>query len=171
MNVCFVDLETTGLSPEHNEAYEVALIDHEDNEYHWWLPIDLGKADAQALEVGKFYDRYPWTRDLITPLNYFAKEFSELTRGMYLAGAVVSFDEGFLRKILRDNGACPGWNHRLICVETMAAGVLKHLPNGLGVIAEELLIPIDPNERHTAMGDAKACRDIFNLIMEREANA
>lgn len=169
MNVVFVDLETTGLDPDIHEAYEVALVDYVGNEYHWWLPINLGTADARALSIGKFYDRYPWTSDLITPSERFAKEFSELTRGTYLAGAVVSFDEGFLRKILRDNGACPGWNHRLICVETLAAGVLKHLPNGLGVIAEELLIPIDPNERHTAMGDAKACRDIFNLIMESEA--
>lgn len=175
--VCFVDTETSGLDPERHEIYEVGLIEADGTEHHWWLPIDLGKADAYALKVGRFYERYPKpsygatpeTVDGITHRDDFAYEFAALTAGKHLAGAVVSFDEERLRKLLRANGACPDWSHRTICVETLAGGHLKlAAPVGLAKTAALLDIKVEESDLHTAMGDARLARDVYFAVMGKE---
>lgn len=166
--VCFVDCETTGLDPDVHEIWEVALIDVDGTEHHWFLPVDLGRADPYALKVGHFYERYD--RPNRWPLDYFATEFERLTAGKHLVGAVVSFDEERLRKLLRANGACPDWSHRTICVETLAAGHLKlPTPVGLRKTAELLDIKVDETALHTALGDARLAKTVYDHIMGKEA--
>lgn len=59
--LAFIDTETTGLDPDRHEIWEVGLIvRHEDGteeEHQWQLPVDLGKADSIALNIGGFHDR------------------------------------------------------------------------------------------------------------------
>lgn len=59
--LAFVDCETTGLDPDRHEVWEVALIlraDAGETSQVWQLPVDLGRAEAKALEVGRFYEHY-----------------------------------------------------------------------------------------------------------------
>ena len=123
--VVFVDTETTGLDPDIHEIWEVGLIVG-DVELSWQLPVDLGRADTKALEISRFYERRD-DADLTRLASFgliqeFATEFEKLTRGMHLVGAVVSFDEERLRKLLKNNGAAPGWHYHLVDVEALAAG-------------------------------------------------
>jgi hypothetical protein len=130
--VCFVDIETTGLDPDDHEVWEVGLITPvvgataaEDgwNEQIWQLPVDLSKADPMALNIGRFHDRR-LPADSLVPLATFASEFVRDTRGLHLAGAVVSFDAERLWQLLRNNGECPMWHYHIIDVEALAAGWL-----------------------------------------------
>jgi hypothetical protein len=57
MSLAFIDTETTGLDPDRHEIWEIALI-VDDQEYQWFLPVDLGKADPIALNIGRFHERY-----------------------------------------------------------------------------------------------------------------
>lgn len=133
--VVFVDTETTGLDPDRHEIWDVGLITPDGEEHQWFLPVDLGRADSVALSIGRFHDRYE--RDMATHPEDFAWEFAQLTRGKHLAGAVISFDEERLRKLLRAHGACPEWHYHLIDVEALAVGFL----HGLRTVVTEYEIP------------------------------
>ncbi|HEV2071061.1 MAG TPA: hypothetical protein VGR26_14825 [Acidimicrobiales bacterium] len=125
--LAFVDTETTGLDPVRHQVWEVGLILRWENgdelERSWQLPVDLARADPMGLEVGRFHDRRlpagQWTG-----LRAFAHEFAILTLGARLVGAVISFDEERLRRLLRANGECPMWHYHLVDVEALAAGWL-----------------------------------------------
>jgi hypothetical protein len=98
-----------------------------------------------------------------------------LTRGRHLVGAVVSFDEERLRKLLRANGACPEWHYHLIDVEALAVGWIA----GADQEAARLALPwksddlsraigVEPpsdEERHTALGDARWAKAIYEKIV------
>lgn len=164
--LAFVDTETTGLDPDRHEIWEVGLIVDE-MEHQWFLPVDLGSADAIALKVGGFHDRYQCGPNP-TPLDEFSAEFASLTRGRHLVGAVVSFDEERLRKLLRANGACPEWHYHLIDVEAMIVGRLRGA--GIPWKSDELsrTVGVNPDEfdKHTALGDARWAKAIYETIVE-----
>lgn len=115
--LAFCDVETTGLDPERHEIYEIGLILRDDDgiecSYRWWLPVDLSRADVIALNVGRYHDRKP--RLGLGPFRWLgadrgwdprsvqsvADDFSELTWGAHLVGAVPSFDAERLSRWLR----------------------------------------------------------------------
>jgi DNA polymerase III epsilon subunit-like protein len=192
--LAFVDCETTGLDPGRHEVWEVALIlrrdKRQDDEHVWRLPVDQGSADAVALTIGRFYDRHG---QVWTDLRPFATEFARLTHGAHLVGAVPSFDDAFLKRLLRANGACPGWRYHLIDVEALAAGWLYGTfgaiqevgknPEADGPTQEEAMralppwksddlsraVGVDPDEfdRHTALGDARWAKAIYDVVLGR----
>ena len=129
-NVCFVDTETSGLHPEHHGIYEVALIAPEGDEHHWWLDIDLARADEIALKIGRYHERHPNGYG-VSPVDGrtsaytapgFVGQFARLTHGHHLAGAVVSFDADRLARLFYKFGHAPSWHYHLIDVEALAAG-------------------------------------------------
>src|SRR5580704_2133551 len=136
--LAFVDTETTGLDPDLHEIWEVGLIlreeDGREHEHRWYLPVDLGRADPIALKIGGFHERYgnwpgrtlddgtvlPEKSGQVSNLRSFASKFAKWTRGAHLVGAVISFDEERLRRLLKANGACPEWHYHLVDVEALA---------------------------------------------------
>lgn len=191
--LAFVDTETTGLDPIHHEIWEVALILREPYEPEpgdedqtpwveyqrtWQLPVDLGRADPIALNIGQFQQR---RRDLggLTALDVFARDFANLTVGAHLVGAVVSFDEERLRRLLRKNHQCPMWHYHLVDVEAFAAGAVAGANNARGLTdgfdarppwdSNKLsaAVGVDPGQfdRHTALGDAQWARAIYDAVM------
>lgn len=180
-----------------------------DTEYRWLLPVDLGRADPVALRIGGFHHRHPQghrfnpntTEDqtaaavVVTAdrVEQFARALARLTAGRHLVGAVVSFDEERLRKLLKANGACPEWHYHLVDSEALAAGWLARrsktpLPGyeegspaarlTAGHILAMATPPWDSNElsmavgvdpedydRHTALGDARWARDLYDAVM------
>jgi len=196
VTVCFVDTETTGLDPDRHPIWNVALIEPDGHEWEWFLPVDLTTADAVALNIGRYHDRHPsgslmTTRNMgdrprLTDVGTFARDFARITWGAHLAGAVVSFDEERLRRLLRANGVCPGWHYHIVDVEALAAGWLAHKWGGLEdspddeVRAKAVLhkppwnstdlsraVGVHPEnfERHTAVGDARWAKAIYTAVM------
>ena len=183
--VCFVDTETTGLDPERHEIWEVGLILPDGSEYLWQLPVDLSRADPMALNIGRFHDRQAMaartghTNGDVTELVdrwQFARKFARLTRGLHLAGAVVSFDAERLWKLLRANGECPMWHYHLIDVEALAAGhlaehdvnrTLAHPPWNSNDLSRAVGVDPDTFDRHTALGDARWAKAIYEAVMGR----
>lgn len=187
--LAFVDVESTGLDPARNEVWEIGLIlrDAEgEREFEWQLPVDLSRADSVALTIGRFYERRNPRSSLRTP-SVLAGEFARLTHGTHLVGAVPSFDDAFLKRLLRANGACPGWHYHLIDVEALAAGWLE----GRWALAQQYpdtvqasdvvhrgappwnsndlsrAVGVDPEDfdRHTALGDARWAKAIYDRVM------
>lgn len=176
----------------------------------WQLPVDLGRADPMALGIGRWYERrWPWpaydrlllpnandeklamgavtaSEPYVVPesrMGEWAALFAELTDGTHLVGAVISFDEERLRRLLRRHHACPTWHYHLVDVEALAAGWLGGryederfaAPDDTGVIyrppwnSAELsrAVGINPDrfDKHTALGDARWARAIYDVVM------
>lgn len=185
--VVFVDTETTGLDPDRHGIWEVALIwwgkvwqpDEHDRmgrgkevpawcERTWHLPVDLGQADAYALKLTDFHERYGRQRQ--TSLKDFARDFARLTRGKHLCGAVPSFDEERLRRLLQANGACPEWHYHLIDVEALVVGYLAARGKTLGLPwdSESLsrAVGVEPfTDRHEALADARWAKALYERIL------
>lgn len=185
-DVIFVDTETTGLDPECHQVWEVAAIEQDGTEHHWFLSVNMADADPIALSIGGFHDRYPmgWNGPDLTRTNdlEFAVQFGRLTNGAHLCGAVPNFDEAFLRRLLRKTGFSPAWNYHLIDVEAMALGFIygceRHRrpeahPSTLGLALPwkstdlSLAVGVDPpgeGERHTALGDARWVKRMYEAM-------
>lgn len=179
--LAFVDTETTGLDPDLHEIWDVGLIlrkDGTETVCEWRLPVDLSRADAFALNLGRFHERHRagcfTDEDLeaIPPTiqpQHFAREFAKLTWGTHLVSNVVSFDEERLRKLLRANGQCPGWHYHLVDVEAMVAGHLGIEPPWK---SDELSLAVgveSPGEGvlHTALGDAHWAMEMYDAVIAR----
>lgn len=189
--IVFCDTETTGLDPDNHEIWEVGLIAADGTEHHWFLPVNLGRADPYALKIGRFHERHPQGHYTDTQpgdsdynvydLGCFAREFSKLTAGQHLVGAVISFDERRLRRLLQANGACPDWHYHLVDVEALAAGWLAGATlNGYVMLSGPMVSPeppwkssdltaalgitVDESEKHTALGDARWAKAIYDRV-------
>jgi DNA polymerase III epsilon subunit-like protein len=111
----------------------------------------------------------------------------ELTRGAHLVGCVPNFDAEVLGARMRACGLLPSWHYHLIDVEMLTVGYLRGLttfdaprndlqellhttPLRLPWDSEALSRALDvepPGEadRHTALGDARWARDMFDAVM------
>lgn len=187
----FIDTETTSLRPDRR-AWDIGLIVRDpgkpDIEEQWFIAardLDLGNSDPFALRIGRFYERHPepstpikgrdpWGSDIGEIYNeYVVLEWvEELTRGAHLVGAVPNFDAEVLAARMRAHGLAPSWHHHLIDVEALAVGWLATEPDsavGLPWNSDELtarlgLDPVPEEERHTALGDARWARAIYDRV-------
>jgi DNA polymerase III epsilon subunit-like protein len=176
MKIVFLDTETTSLRHDRR-AWEIGLIVRWGNgdvdEEHSWLvsaaDLDLGNADPTSLKIGRFYQRHPDKSDASG--RTFGEmrallDVEELTHDATIVGAVVNFDTEVLTTRMRANGMCPSWDHHIVDVETLAAGALhKPPPWKLDELLELYGITYDEADRHTALGDARLVRDLYDKVM------
>jgi hypothetical protein len=216
--LCFLDIETTGLDPDRHEVYEIALIrgdtsviENQPTELHLWISdAPLATADPTALRIGRYYERWPyskqydqtlrlpmappnpsmdpWLSELPSPYIIDGKTAAWIvaaaTAGAHLVGAVPSFDAAFLDRLLRRHNLVPAWHYHLVDVEALAAGALAYLAaSALACSGEERdakavppwdsselsrAVGVEPDkvERHTALGDARWAKAIYDAVME-----
>lgn len=180
----FVDCETTGLHVEQHEIWEVALILRDDHGHevrnHWFLPVNVADADPMALKIGGFHERHPYgyavedSDNGVTSRIQFADDFARLTYGVHLVGAVVSFDDKRLERLLQLQEELPSWHYHIVDVEALAAGFLMGkfphdgkpalLPWHSEDLSRAMGVNPDDYERHTAMGDAEWAKDIYDRV-------
>ena len=180
--LAFIDVETSGLDADRHQIWEVgALIRTKqtnpsfETEHRWFLEIDLGKADTQALAIGGYYERHPsgdsltWKEGCVSDLTLhttFAREFEKLTRGATLVGANPRFDALFLDKLLRSSHAARGWKFRLCDVEALVQGYMGLVePTGLAKCVNLMNLDASKYEAHEALDDARMARDVYDSGM------
>jgi hypothetical protein len=191
--VCFIDTETTGLDPDRHAIWEVALITPDDREHVWQFPVDEMAADPFALNIGRYWNRrwpagiqevsgldaiyeahslksrrrnFPDQGRAIKPGKDWCEHFQDLTAGLHLAGAVVSFDEERLRKLLHQHGVLHRWQYHLVDVEALAAGKLGIEPPWKSdELSAALGVTVSEEDRHTALGDAKWAMRVYDAVM------
>lgn len=179
-NLVFLDTETTSLRPDRR-AWEIATIlrkpGEPDVEQSWFVEeadLDLGNADLMSLKIGRYFDRHPEARAGKDTMPHAATrweagvlpEVEAITRGAIIVGAVPNFDTEVLGRRMRKNGLCPSWHYHLVDVETLAAGDKKLSPPwGFDGILAAYGLVYDEADRHTALGDARMVRDLYDAIL------
>lgn len=181
----FLDTETTSLRPER-QAWEVGLIVRDPNqpdvEHSWFVQLNdlnMSAADLTSLNIGGFYQRHPAmkpgpgemidkakTGQLIAPEYTVMRQVEELTRNAIIIGAVPNFDTETLAHTMRSYAYLPAWHYHLVDVETLAAGFLGLQPPwSFDFVLTEFGLRYDETERHTALGDARMARNLYDRIM------
>lgn len=189
MSVAFIDTETTGLDPELNPVWEIAVIlpDGPDKGEHVWqvrvpelvLTTDSDPAPERpyistwVVENTGYGSRYNRTKAIGAMAA--VQRFARLVEGRHLVGAVVSFDEERLRAMYREHveprATRMPWHYHLIDVEALAVGYLaaNGLPVSLPWKSDDLsdalgIAPPAPGERHTALADARWAKAIYEAV-------
>lgn len=168
----FVDIETTGLDPARHQIWEIGVVIREDGrpdfDTRWLIKPDLAQADSRALQISGYYERtaHMKTEDW-SGQGQVAKWCAERFSGATLVGACPWFDSAFLEGFLRRHGHCPAWAHRLVDVESMTVAALgRHpSPGGLRGCADALGVAYDKADLHTALGDARLARAVYDEVM------
>lgn len=175
MRYIFLDTETTSLDRRKRQIWDLAYIirdaenNIDDEEKQFFFNVSLKDADPMSLKIGRFYERHPepyfmygsFTSEEAGYLREVAKDF----QGATLVGAVPSFDEETLARMMHKRLFLqPTWRYHLIDIETLIAGRMGMLPpwNYEEVIQRTGLPPIKDEDRHTAMGDARTVRDLWD---------
>lgn len=184
LDLAFVDTETTGLHAGRR-AWEVAIIrrthqpDGTHTEKTTWVmveDIDLSHADPQALAIGGFHDRHPIHGDRrpvpagadAPELLYesrAARTIERATRGAVLVGLNVTFDVTTLTQMLRAHRLTPTWWYSPIDVKSMILARPDARPGmSSDQLADLLGVTSTKTQRHTARGDARFTRDLYDAV-------
>lgn len=184
----FMDTETTGLSLD-DDIWEFAAIRREEDgsetEHHMFLVHDEAKCrrlpESFLRDHNARYDcRIAFTQAAAAEVMW------DVTRDAHVVGAVPNFDTERMALLLRRFGFAPTWHYHLGDAENFAVGYLAAMARWVystGDHAEaarlrELITPpwksddlsracgVDPptDERHTAVGDAKWARALYDAI-------
>lgn len=164
-----------------------------DVEYAWQLRPTLIGAEPMGLRIGRYYERcrIAWHEPgtgwkLVDPdefdapgAGYKADDISRWTTeatvagriagmldGAIVVGAVPWFDERFLQLWLARHNQTATNHYHLVDVEALAAGAMKLTPPwGFDGILEAYGLAYDEADRHTALGDARMVRDLYDAIL------
>jgi hypothetical protein len=179
VTIVFLDTETTSLRHDRR-AWDIGLIirtdDGMDSEHQFFIDtddLDLGNADLMSLKIGRFYERHPQALIDAETVHYaYVDECSAMTnvevatRAATIVGAVPWFDTDVLGQRMRANGILPSWHYHLVDVETLAAGRLRKPPPwGFDDLLAEYGLEYDEADRHTALGDARMVRDLYDVVL------
>lgn len=192
MNIAFIDCETTHLDAELGEAWEVAVIlrEHDgagttDTEYAWQIRPNLATASKEALEVGRYLERFavPVYAEAaftahesghITPMTRAeaVTAIANVLSGAVIVGSNPGFDDRFLRKLVGHGNA--QWHYRPYDIVQLAAaklGVQAAGPLPWPTHPMSRAVGVEPPSKdvaHTALGDARWARDVHDAAMVRE---
>lgn len=180
--LAFLDCETSGLDVwgGHRPWEVAAIIRHPEGgetEHLWQIQADLETADPVALEKGCYRERCVldegWEAAIVDDAAVLkatawavANDIRQVLYGVTLVGANVGFDREMLTALFHDHGLAPSWHYRPTCVEVLVQATMRlPVPPGLKDAADFASVKYDPDELHTALGDARLCRDVYDAVM------
>ena len=195
--LAFVDTETTGLDPFLHDAWEIAVIlrtDGHDTEHTFHIRPDLSNAEPKALEINRYHERTAadgWAWD---DRETAARQLYTLLNGAVMVGSNPAFDAEMIAHLFGRYYEQPKpWHYRTIDVATLAVGALygrasewtrkdcdagwySKVTKAVGwpwksyeVSRHVEVEPPAKDVAHTAMGDARWARDVWDAVTVPDA--
>ncbi|MBS1693107.1 MAG: 3'-5' exoribonuclease [Actinobacteria bacterium] len=179
--VVFLDTETTGKG-SCRRPWEIAIIrrdvtgDREITLYVDVADLDLPHADPEALAISRFQQRHPQRDGVLNvpnahlvPASTAAAVVQRWTVGARVFGVVPSFDTSCLEALLERHDRAPLWHYQPWDIAVLATGYLiaRQIPVQRSAEATSLACGVaapTPNERHTALGDARWVRRLYDRL-------
>jgi DNA polymerase III epsilon subunit-like protein len=193
-----VDVETTGLIAGYHEVWEIGIVPVDSGRehlYYQFQPTDLEHAEARALQIGGFYERFDWIADprfardmLVEGIVKDEEEGTESPSGhkaitgaaeacwriaKELEGATIMglnphFDGDHLEAMLHKYGHAPTWGHRYLDLGSYAAGAWrsKNVLSGKAVADRMEAHGIVNDAIHNAYADARWNVDAYQAIRD-----
>ncbi len=164
-----------------------------DQEWRWQMRPNMAKAHPKALEVSQFGKRFvlpdgesvfgwgPFNDEHPARMSrhVLATSLAAMLQGRHVVGAVPNFDTERLALFLGRHNRPATWHYHLIDIENLAVGWI-HGRYGTNEEAERraVTLPWDSDElsravgveppgdgvRHTALGDARWARDVYDTV-------
>ena len=178
-SLAVVDVETTGINPSIHEPVSIALVPifNSAEPIHVFVKVKIAHWSPKAAEYFKDFEE-EWLEKAVSPARAYdlLQEYLQETfnGNVTLVGHNVGFDMAFLRKLayLAGNDDFTQLTHRAVDTHTLL--LLLHLKGLVPAVAlsssgafRYFGIPIAERERHTALGDALATRNLFIKLMEQ----
>ena len=172
-DLVFVDVETTGLDPDHHELIEVAAVRVHP---HTLEPLDhlslrvvpdrLGDADPRALEVNG-YNEADW-RDAVS-LGNALRRLAPLLEGAVVAGHNVAFDWAFLvRGFARAGVPLPPVDYHRVDTASLAWPLVSGAETtSLSLDAVCAALGLSRPSPHRALADAMAALEVARCLRDR----
>lgn len=180
----FVGTLTTSTRPGAR-AWEIGVLvrtpDGHEIENHWFvdtIDLDLGNANYDTLQSGRFYARHPqmtnphsgveFGNDNVFPEQETLERIERLARGAILVG-INPADVHVLAERMRWHDICPSWQPHTIDATAYAAGAIAVRPPwNLDALATAHGIDVDPDDRHTALGRARLASELYDVVFAGE---
>lgn len=188
-----MDTETTDLNPHTRETWEVGLIIREPGQPDRERAIivvdaDFTVANVYSLDVGRAYERHPkftgrtetgeHAPEYLTQAETAAQVEAE-TRKATIVGMVPDFDKANFEVLLNRHGWPFAGHYHLVDVENLIVGYLRGQRSAGRDVpdpglprweSDELsrMVGVEPpgeQDRHTALGDARWVRDLWDVVM------
>jgi DNA polymerase-3 subunit epsilon len=157
-----IDIETTGGSPDRNRITEIAIILHDGEQ----IIKEYSTLINPKCNIPYYITQVTGINDdMVKDAPYFhevAKEILELTEHATFVAHNVKFDYSFVKAAYKDLGY--EYHRKTLCTVQLSRSTFPGLPSySLGNLCESLQIPVE--NRHRALGDAKATAILFNKIL------
>ncbi len=154
----FIDIETTGLDPQHDRIIEIAIVLYNGQEVAEVFSSYLNPGRIIPARIGTLTGINPRELETAPAFYQIARRIVELTEGKTIAGHNIRFDYGFLKNEFKRLGY--DYQRRQLCTLRLARERLPGLPSyQLGAVCARL--GISNESAHRALGDARASLAIF----------
>lgn len=163
-----IDIETTGNSYKFGKITEIAIYQHNGQE----ITDSFSTLINPEIDIPFFItDLTGINNEMVKGAPRFfevAKKIVEMTRGRTFIAHNVSFDYKFIQQEFARLGY--DYQRKTMCTVKMSRKLLPgHRSYSLGKLCSELGIQI--NGRHRADGDALATVKLFEILLEKHAEA
>ena len=163
MNYAIIDVETTGMGVQGNKITEIAVLVHDGEKVidefqtlvnpQCSIPFSISRLtgiyDHMVKDAPKFYE--------------IAKNLVSITEDCVFVAHNVNFDYNVIRKEFSDLGF--NYVRKKLCTIRLSRKLVPGLPSySLGKICGRMGIRI--NDRHRAMGDARATAILFDKLIQ-----
>lgn len=186
MKIAFVDVETTGRDPRRHHAWEIGYILRDgmvDVEREFQVGVPLVDAEPDALRVGRYYERASFEPDPESRHLDEVRAFATALDGAFVVINNPVFDVPFVDNLIARHGLCWTRYYHVADIKSLAAGYLHGkskaweraadrtdklakiaFPWSTKELAKELDIDPDEFATHTALGDCRLNRAIWDAV-------